>query len=75
MISRRYRQGSLPNESFANYDCQANSDCDMHFKNLNKEFNNTSSTRPMESLFNSQSKCETQQDAGLSQNQGKIRVL
>ena len=47
----------------------------MHFKNLNKEFNNTSSTRPMESLFNSQSKCETQQDAGLSQNQGKIRVL
>ena len=44
----------------------------MHFKNKYDDFNNISSARTMESLFNSQRKCETQQDAGLSENLGKI---
>merc|ERR1719471_1607792 len=66
--SSRYRQGSLPNESLANYNCQVNSDCDMHFKNKIDEFTNSLSRGPAESLLNSQSKCENNQDTTLSRN-------
>ena len=68
---RRYRQGSLPNESLENYNCQVNSDCDMPFKNKINQFSDSLSRGPVESLFDLQTKSEVLQNTSLAGNLGK----
>ena len=72
--SRRYRQGSLPNESSANYNRQVNNDCDRNFKDKIDQLNHTSARGPLESPFYSQKKCETHRNTNLTDNLGKINL-
>jgi len=66
--SSRYRQGSLPNESSANYNRQVNNDCDKNFKDKIEQLNHTSAGGPLESPFYSQKKCETHRNTNLTDN-------